>query len=140
MGCGQPSGKGRSWVRRGKICHASVQVGVVLRFAESHRSAVENLQGPGKTSCLFPEREREICDLLFVPLTLFTQGRSCVQWMCLGVVLHHALAQWVCALHDGTAVFNLLLLRVQTTNKTMLYYKNTLKNHQLKHPPTQEML
>lgn len=57
-------------MRRGKICHASVQVGVVLRFAESHRSAVENLQGPGKTSCLFPEQERErfvtyyLCHLL----------------------------------------------------------------------------
>lgn len=42
-------------------------------------------------------RHMEICNLLFVPLTLFTQGRSFVQWICMVIMPHHALARWVCA-------------------------------------------
>lgn len=53
-------------------------------------------------------RHMEICNLLFVPLTLLTQGKSFVQWIYMVIMLHHALAWWARVLHDGTSVFHLL--------------------------------
>lgn len=53
-------------------------------------------------------RHMEICNLLFVPLTLLTQGKSFVQWICTVIMLYHALARWACVLRDGTSVFHLL--------------------------------